>query len=203
MLPPISRQEAETEFGLEISETAWGEICKAFRRHGRRLHNLEGMLDNRNRNDPQSWNLQKLEAKKKIDAALMALATISRDFLVQAEENVSLRRSGGIESYGPVQRLENAMDEILVLSWFVKEAQPLPQEFTSESLSRKALAHDVFVALEGAGATLSNRWKLEQGEPSNADLTGFERLVELLNIHQGATPKATAKWISNALAQER
>jgi hypothetical protein len=73
----------------------------------------------------------------------------------------------------------------------------------TESQSRKALARDAFAALEGAGARLSNGWAVAQGEPSNADLTGFERLAELLEIHQGETPRATAKWLRDALAQDR
>ena len=201
--PPVSRQEAAREFGAEISESAWLEICEAFARHGERLDDLEGTRDNRNPNDQRGWHKRKTNAEKALETALNALDNINRDFLAEAESNVSLKRSGGLDSYDSLQRLDRALNEILLLSWVIREAEPLAREIKTESESRKALARDVFAALEGAGATLSNGWALSQGEPSHADLTGFERLSELLEIHQGETPRATAKWLRDALAQNK
>jgi hypothetical protein len=201
--PPVSRCEAANAFGAEISESAWRAICEAFRRHGRRLADLEGTRDNRNPNDKRGWDRRKRDAESGIEAALSALERINRDFLAEAESNVSLNRRGGLEIYGARQRLDRALDDILFLSWLVREAEPHSREVMTESQSRKVLARDAFAALEGAGARLSNGWAVAQGEPSNADLTGFERLVELLGIHQGETPRATAKWLRDALAQDR
>ena len=90
----------------------------------------------------------------------------------------------------------------MFLSWIMREAEPLSREIVTESESRKALARDVFAALKGDGAMLSNGWTIGQTEPSNADLTGFERLAEFLGIHQGETPLATEKWLSEALAAQ-
>lgn len=200
--PPVSKADAEKEFGAAISEGAWDEICVAFRLHGRRLSELEGTRDNRNPNDARGWHKRLRDAASGLDAALAALGKINRDFLTEAENNVSLKRSGGLESYGALQLLNKAMDEILFLSDLVREAEPLSREIATESESRKMLARDVFAALEGAGAKLSNGWAVASGDPGNADLTGFERLVELLEIHLGATPRATAKWLRDALAQD-
>lgn len=201
--PPVSRQEAESAFGAEISESAWRAICEAFELHGRRLADLEGTRDNRNPNDKRGWHKRKGDAEKGIENALAALRKINRDFLVEAENNASLKRSGGLESYGALQRLDNALDEILFLSWLMRESEPLSHEILTKAGSRKALARDVFAALESAGAKLSNGWIVALEEPSNADLTGFERLAELLEIHPGQTPSATARWLRDALAQDR
>jgi hypothetical protein len=201
--PPATRQEAESAFGAEIPESAWRAICEAFELHGERLADLEGTRDNRNPNDARGWHKRRGDAERAIDSAFSALDKINRDFLAEAENNVSLKRSGGLETYGARQRLDKALDEILFLSWLVREAEPLSREIATEAESRKALARDVFAALASAGATLSNGWAVAMGEPSNADLTGFERLAELLEIHQGETPRATAKWLRDALAQDR
>ncbi len=201
--PPVLRGEAEKAFGQEIPESAWQRICDAFELHGERLDDLEGTRDNRNPNDQRGWNKRKSDAENALETALKVLDRINRDFLTEAEDNVSLSRSGGLDSYDSLRRLNNAMDEILFLSCIVREAEPLGREIVTEAESRKALARDVFAALKGSEATLSNGWALAQGEPSYADLTGFERLAELLQIHQGDTPKATAKWLRDALAQDR
>lgn len=203
MRPPVSRQEAEEEFGAEISEGAWLAICEAFERHGKRLDDLEGTRDNRNPNDKRGWHKRKLDAENALEAALSALGKINRDFLAEAERSVSLRHRGRIKSYDGSQRLDRVHEEILFLASIVREAEPISREIMTEAASRKALAHDVFAALEGAGARLSNGWSVAQGEPSNAELTGFERLVELFEIHRGETPRATAKWLRDALAQVR
>ena len=201
--PPVSKTDAEKEFGVAISEGAWDEICVAFRLHGRRLSELEGTWDNRNPNDPRGWHKRLRDAESGLNAALAALDKINRDFLTEAENNVSSKRSSGLDSYDALQRLEKAMDEILFLSWLVREAEPISRKIMTESESRKALARDVFAALKSAGATSSSGWAMGQAEPSYADLSGFERLAELMQIHQGETPMATAKWLREALAQDR
>lgn len=203
MQPPVSRQDAEREFGADISEDAWREIRKAFERHGRRLVDLEGTRENKNPNDLLGWQKRKGAAERGLEAALKALDNINRDFLAEAEENVSRKLSNGVASYDALQRCNKVMDEILFLNWLVKEAEPFSREIMTEPQSRKALAREAFAALESAGAKLSNGWTVADGEPSNADLTGFERLAELLEIHQGVTPRATTKWLRDALAQVR
>jgi hypothetical protein len=167
------------------------------------MDRLRGTRDNRNPNDEQGWHRRKRDAEKGIDKALEALEKINRTFLTEAEKNVSLKRSGGLESYDCQQRLNDALDEILFLSWIVREAEPISREIVTEAESRKVLARDVFSALKVHSAKISNGWTLAQREPSNAELTGFERLIELLEIQQGKTPKATAKWVREALARDR
>ena len=200
--PPVSRQEAIDEFGAEISESAWREICDAFARHGERLADLELTRDNQNPNHKRGWHKLKGDAESGIEAALSGLFKINRDFLAEAEANVSSTGKAGIIT-GTVQRLDKVLKEIHILSLIVRDAEPLSRPIMTEAQSRQALARDVYKALKGAGAGLSNGWKLGQGEPSNADLTGFEQLAELMQIHQGDTPKATAKWLREALAQDR
>ena len=75
----------------------------------------------------------------------------------------------------------------------------------TEAESRKALARDVYAALTECGATLSNGWNINhENNPSEADLTGFEKLAGLIKkIHTGATPAATSKWLREALARDR
>lgn len=200
--PPVSREEAEEEFGATISECAWREICNAFDLHGGRLADLEVTRDNDNKNDKRGWKRRKSDAEKGIEAALSGLLKINRDFLAEAADAVSSTGKGGIIT-GVEQHLDRAVKEIMFLSLIVRDAEPLSREIMTEAESRKALARGVFTALEGAGARLSNGWKVGQTEPSFADLSGFERLAELMQIHQGDTPKATAKWLREALAQDR
>lgn len=200
--PPVSRQEAVIEFGAEISESAWSAICNAFELHGERLADLEVTRDNQNPNDVRGWHKRKRDAERGLEAALSGLFKINRDFLAEAADYVSSTGKAGI--IPAIERhLDRALKEIQFLSLVVRDAEPLSREIMTEAESRKALARDVFVALEGAGAKLSNGWAVARSEPSNADLTGFERLAELLQIHQGETPRATAKWLREAMAQDR
>jgi hypothetical protein len=199
--PPVSLSEAATEFGAEISESAWLEICEAFNRHGQRLKDLEGTRFNENPNDTRGWRTRKTGADKKIEAALKALNGINRDFLREAEIIVSLKISGGLESYNSEERLNKALDEIMFLSWIVREVEPMEREIPTETESRKMLARDIFKALKASGAEVSNGWNV--GGASYADLTGFERLIELMKVHEGETPEATSKWLREAMAQNR
>lgn len=204
MDPPVSRGEAEVEFGAAITDDAWREVRAAFKRHGSRLDDLEGTRLNKNPNDQQGWHRRKSDAERNLNAAEKALAAINLDFLREAEELASLKQSGGRDSYESQQRLKTALDEVAFLSWILREAEPIQRELPSEAESRRILACDVFKALERLGAELSNGWSLAQiDQPSHADLTGYERLAELLQIHQGETPAATAKWLREALAQKR
>lgn len=203
LLPPVLQCEAATEFGAEIPESAWREISQAFVRHGQRRDNLEGTRDNRNPNDTRGWHKRKGDTEKRLETALNALNGINRDFLLEAANNVSLTRSGGLDSYDSLSKLDTAQDDILFLSGIMMKAEPIAREIPTDAESRKMLAYDVFKALEPFGARLSNGWVLEQRQPSHADLTGFERLAELLKIHQGDTPAATSKWLREALAQHR
>ena len=197
--PPVSRQEAESSFGAPIHENAWLEICKAFERHGRRLRDLKGSRNNQNPNDKRSWRRRKDDTEKKINAALTALNGIDLAFLDEAEDNVSLKRSGGLDSYDSLKRLNRALGEIQFLSWITREAEPIGREIPTEAESRKMLARDIFKSLEGSGAKLSNGWTIAMQQPSHDDLTGFERLAELMEIHLGGTPTASAKWLREAL----
>lgn len=198
--PPIARDKAEAEFDAAIPEAVWSEICAAFVRHGMRLDDLkEATRVNQNRSDPKGWKRRWGSTERKLDAALDALGGIDRDFLREAETNVSLTKSDGIEIYDCTNRLNAAMDEILFLMWIIREAEPIMREMPSKAKSHRMLARDVFAALKPCGATLSNGWKVAQTQPSNADLTGFERLAELLKIHQGDTPAATSKWLREAV----
>jgi hypothetical protein len=201
MRPPISQNEAENEFGAEISESAWLEICEAFNRHGQRLNDLEGTRFNENPNDTRGWRTRKTGADKKIEAALKALNGINRDFLREAENIVSLKISDGLEAYNSEELLNRALEEIMFLSWIVREVEPMEREIPTETESRKMLARDIFKALKASGAEVSNGWNV--GGASYADLTGFERLIELMKVHEGETPEATSKWLREAMAQNR
>lgn len=202
MRPPVSHTEAASEFGAEISESAWHEVCHAFALHGERLADLEVTRDNRNPNDARGWDKRKRDAENGIEAALSGLGKIDRDFLAEAADIVSAKHNGGL-SYNCQQRLNRALDDVMFLSWIMREAEPLSREILTETESRKVLARDVFTALKSAGAILSNGWAMNQSKPSYADLTGFERLTELMQIHQGETPMATSKWLREALVQNR
>ncbi len=122
--PPVSRQEAVNEFGAEISESAWREICDAFARHGERLADLDVTRENQNPNDARGWHKRKFDAERGIEAALSGLLRINRDFLAEAADNVSSTGRTGTIS-GAVQRLDKALEEIQFLSLIVRDAEPL------------------------------------------------------------------------------
>lgn len=201
--PTVSIDEAAVEFGTEISETAWNNIRAAFHRHGRRLDALGGTRANENPNDARGWGRRKKHAAGALSAALKGLDSIDRDFLGEVQELDCIGTSGGLHEYDLQKRLGHVLDEILLVLTVVERTEPQPIEIPSEAESRQILAYDVFTALKSHGASLSNGWALAAGEPSYADLTGFERLAELLKIHEGGTPRATAKWLREALAQKR
>jgi hypothetical protein len=203
MLPPVSKDEADRAFGTKIPDEAWRNIRKAFAQHGQRMDELNATRYNKNRNNKQGWHRRKRDAEKGLDAAFAGLSKINRDFLREVEEIASLERSGGLESYKCISRLDRALDEINFLSWVLQNADPDPRDIVTKAESHKMLAKEIYETLKPYGATLSNGWRLEQGTPSYDDLTNFERLAETLEIHQGATPKATSKWLREATAQDR
>ncbi|MEP6289854.1 MAG: hypothetical protein ABJ079_08090 [Marinomonas sp.] len=167
------------------------------------MEQLDVTRDNKNPNDPQGWLRRKRDAEKGLETALTGLNKINRDFLLEVEELVSLQLSDGYESYECIQRLNGVLEEINFLGWVLQNAAPVPRDIMTEFESRKELARDAFAALQGIGATLSNGWSLGEADPSHVDPTGFEKLAELLEIHQGETPKATSKWLREAMAQDK
>lgn len=202
--PPVSRKEAEDEFGDEISDNAWREICDAFDRHGRRLRDLEVTRSNNNKNDKRSWERRKGDAERGIEAALSGLLKINRDFLAEAADNVSFLRPNEKPITYVEQHLNRAIHEVMYLSWIMREAQPLSRSIMTEAESRIQLARDVFIGLKDVGACLSNGWKTAQMDQFGySDLTGFERLIDILEIHEGKSFKAKTEWLRKALGAER
>lgn len=212
MLPPVSREDAEKEFGAAISEDAWLKICVAFDLYGERLADLDVTRLNDNKNDKFGWKRRKSDAESGIEKALSGLQKIDRGFLAEAAQNVSNKRCNERPITHVERHLDQAIKDVMYFSWIMREVEPLERDIMTDAESRKALAGDVFAALEGLGANLSNGWSLtqiadlksvEEQTLELADLSGFERLVELLKIHQGETPMATAKWVREALAHTR
>ena len=223
--PPVSREKAENEFGAVISECAWRDICRAFVCHGERLADLEVTKLNDNKNDKQGWAKRKSDAEKGLGKALDGLTSVNKQFLAEAAYLVSLSRRKELEKEGfdtatafvagtiGLQEIYNRAFYVLTeLHDIVLRAEPLSREIMTEAQSRKALARDVYAALEDAGAKLSNGWGLtetaamrdaDEKTLKQDDLSNFERLAYLLKIHKGKTPMATAKWLYEALVQDR
>lgn len=200
--PPVSRAEAEKTFGAPIPERAWDEIEAAFRWHHRRLNDA-GTALNANRNDPNGWATKKGKATRSLAVALEALEALDQDFFDEIAGLAELQSGHGANCDGWGDRLERAKGDILWLSQILHGVTPLERRVPSEAESRAQLARDVFAALTDCGATLSNGWKISlEDNPSAADLTGFERLAGLLEIHIGNSPAATSKWLREAMAQK-
>lgn len=200
--PPVSRAEAEKTFGAPIPERAWDEIEAAFRWHHRRLNDA-GTALNANRNDPNGWATKKGKATRSLAVALEALEALDQDFFDEIADLAELQSGHGANCDGWGDRLERAKGDILWLSQILHGVTPLERRVPSEAESRAQLARDVFAALTDCGATLSNGWKISlEDNPSAADLTGFERLAGLLEIHIGNSPAATSKWLREAMAQK-
>ena len=200
--PPVSRAEAEETFGAPIPESAWDEIEAAFRRHHRRL-NEGGTAFNANRNDKNGWATKKREATRSLAGAMEALEALDRHFFDEVADLAELQSGHGANCDGWGDRLERAKNDILWLTQILHGVTPLERRVPSEAESRAQLARDVFAALTNCGATLSNGWKISlEDNPSEADLTGFERLARLLEIHIGNSPAATSKWLREAMAQK-
>lgn len=201
-VPPVSRAEAEEAFGAPIPESAWDEIEAAYRWHHRRL-NEGGTAFNANRNDKNGWATKKRKATRSLEVAMEALEGLDRDFFDEVADLAELQSGQGASCDDWGNRLERAKGDILWLALILNSVTPLERRVPSEAESRAQLARDVFAALTDCGATLSNGWKIShENNPSEADLTGFERLAGLLEIHTGATPAATSKWLREAMAQK-
>lgn len=202
--PPASHQEAQAEFGEIISDNAWQEICNAFERHGRRLTDLGITRYNNNKNDKQSWETRKRDAIRGIEAALEGLLKINRDFLAEAADNVSSQRPIEKTITNIELHLNRAINEVMYLSWIMREAQPVTRNIMTSAESHKQLARDVFMALKDTGARPTNGWNAEKMEHFGYnDLTGLERLVDILEIHEGKSFKAKSEWLRKALGRER
>ena len=197
--PPVTRAEAEEAFGAPIPESAWDEIEAAFRWHHRRL-NEGGTALNANRNDDNGWATKKRKATQSLAGALVAL---DRHFFAEVADLAELQSGHGANYDGWGGRLERAKDDILWLTQILHGVTPLERRVPSEAESRALLARDVFAALRDCGAMLSNGWKIShENNPNEADLTGFERLAGLLEIHISNSPAATSKWLREAMAQK-
>jgi hypothetical protein len=201
--PPVTRSEAEEVFGATIPEPAWKEICQAFERHGFRLDDLNGTKANNNRNDTKGWARRQKDTQRVLKSAFEGLGKIDRGFLDEAEDLYSLSRSGGLEIYNASEKLDRVHDEILFLLTMIERAEPMDREIPTEAESRKILARDVYKALLDCGASLSNGWSVNHDHnPTEADLTGFERLAALLKIHTAHSPAARSKWLREVMVQK-
>lgn len=201
--PPVSRAEAEEVFGAPITESAWGEIEAAFRWHHRRLNECRTAF-NANRNDGNGWATKKGKATRSLAGAMEALEALDRHFFDEVADLAELQLGHGANGDGWGDRLERAKDDILWLTQILHSVTPLERRVPSAAESRAQLARDVFAALADCGANVSEGWKIShENNPSEADLTGFERLVGLLGIHTGATPAATSKWLREAKVQKK
>lgn len=199
----ITKESAEKEFGAAIPDAAWKEISAAWERHYRNKADLEGTRLNNNRNDPNGWARRKKDTERRLRVALVELDGLNQDFLSQAVDNLEIQGRYQEEFLDWRRRLDRARDDILMLHFVTASAEPLGIEVLTDSESRKRLAGQIFAALKPHGATVSNGFALGQTEASHADLTGFERLIELMGVHQGDTPSATSKWVREAVAQKR
>ena len=199
---PVSLAEAEEAFGAMIPESVWGKIEAAFRWHHRRL-NENGTALNANRNDQNGWAMKKRKATRSLAGAIDALEALDRHFFAEVADLAELQSGHGANCDRWGNRLDRAKEDILWLTQILHGVTPLERRVPSEAESRAQLARDVFAALKDCGAQLSNGWKINhENNPSEADLTGFERLAIMLKIHIGNSPAATSKWLRDAMAQK-
>ena len=164
-----------------------------------RSDHSSAIVENKNPNDKRGLSRLFNETEKRLKAAQKALSEIDQSFLVQVlrTNEKALTR----EDY--IDHIDAATDHIVALYGELLKFKSISRALPSEAESRAQLARDVFAALENNGATLSSGWKIRHdNDPSEADLTGFERLVGLLEIHTGATPAATSKWLREAMARK-
>lgn len=208
--PPISQEEASIEFGADIADEAWQKIKRAFAFHELRLKKLEQSRDNKNPNDPRSWAVRKTKAEKGLQAALKGLEQINPDWLAEAQNNRwlaeieeclrsnrPLPRGEPGDRYGLLAMLDETIGALSGLQVLVEAAEPNPQDdIPSEAECRQILAREIYDVL-GKPELLSG-WGDDE-DLSYDDLTGFEKLVEALEIHQGVTPAATAQWVRKAM----
>lgn len=208
--PPISQEEASIEFGADIADEAWQKIERAFAFHELRLKKLEQSRDNKNPNDPRSWAVRKNKAENGLKAALKGLERINRDWLAEAQNNRWLAKienpilekedlpCGKLDDrYGGLAMLDSVIAALTDLQVLVEAAALNPQDdIPSEAECRQLLAREIYEVL-GKPELLSG-WGDDE-DLSYDDLTGFEKLVEALEIHQGVTPAATAQWVRKAM----
>jgi hypothetical protein len=200
--PPCTREQAEAEFGAAIPEDVWERVVQAFDRHAENMGYLEKSVLNNNPNDKQSWTTRLTEAKKRISKAIGALDGIDRRFVADVEECCPINFRDSNSAFGLEQRLKRALDDMLHISMALHTAAPIEIEVLTEPESKKRLTRDIFELLEPLGAKVSNGWNFAYRDPSFADLTGFERLIDYLGIAQSDTPGALSKWIQRAITSD-
>jgi len=202
--PSLERESAAAVFGAPIPSQSWAAISNAFARHGRNEDALTASTANKNKNDPKGWTFRRDAAVKHLERAIDALNGIDHDFIYEADDAVSLEKTGGLHSLGFAQALNGAVDEMLRVVGHLADLAPIERAVLSDAESRAQLARDVFAALKDHGASVSDGRALDSLDGvSEADLTGFERLVSAFGIHESETPLGTAKWTREALAQKQ
>lgn len=201
---PVSREEAEAIFEAPIPQEAWDAIQDAFDWHQRRLHQL-GTANSRSKKRDKvgklGWWQMKKKTEQQLQSAVDSLGNVDRIFFDQVADLVEMQGQYKQSHSNWEDRLNEAMDCINSLQSVLQSAEPLERDVPTEEESLRALCRDVFAALDLKNAAMSNGWRLAQTNPESNDLTGFERLVELLKIHNGNSPRATAVWVRNALAE--
>jgi len=144
---------------------------------------------------------RKKDSESSLSIALAKLDELNQDFISEVVDNLAMQGKYQDTFLDWRNKLDRTRDDILALLFIVTQAEPLDVEILTDAESRKVLAKEMFEAMKPIGAKLSTGYELGQRKTSNADLTGFEKLIELMGIHRGDTPAATSKWLRDATAQ--
>jgi hypothetical protein len=208
MQPPIPRTDFAEIMGADISDAAWSQINTAFYHYGVALDDL-GMSRSAKSKDPAkaSWDTRQKATVKALEAALDRLAATRKhdEFLREASENYSVANNGhsfGTDNSADLM-LKDAYQKILHALVIVERAEPADIEVPTIAHAQGRLVSDLRDALQSCGITVekSNGWTLDglDHQPSLADLTPFENLIDALLVHDWYKIAGFSKTIRKAL----
>lgn len=212
MQPPITREAAGEYVKAEISDEAWGAICRAFAQYGYALAALKASRASKSK-DPQkaSWHERQQNTVKALEAALDRLQATRKhgEFLREASENYTLATFG--HSHGNDMSADRMLREAYRLTLdalvIIERAQPQIIEVPTEANARTTLVRGIADALakDGIKARASTGRNLEAVTDRDAilsDLTGFEQLLDALGIGEEMTVKSFSEFVRSAISKK-
>jgi hypothetical protein len=194
---PVTRERAGEILGAEVSPATWASVAEVFR-------DFDGIMALADRRaTARSYAKGRAAAEKSLGEALAAVfAMIGNDLTHDMAMMARLEqdRLGGELDCGLTDHLAAAAKALSLAQGVVRSAVPVELTLPTEGAARAALARNLRDVLQGAGisCTVSDRRSLPD-DPSEGDLTPFERFLSEAGVHKANSFDALAKWTATAL----
>ena len=206
-LPPVKKVEVEKTLERELPDQCWAEIVEAFRLYGLRRDALSVSRLSKKKDAKDGWYARRSESQASLSKALANVNKClgkQKDFLTESSENYSLQDSGGLETFDLQKDLKQASDLINRVLSVVERVEPIKNETPTDASSRIMLTQHIKKAFDRAGVEVRISDGRDLGEEaSEKELTKFEQVLSLLEVHSSDRPSAFSKWARSALKGEK